>query len=187
MIITTATSGFPTFLRTIEEFEAWEKQQPHEGSYEFVRGRIIPKPSMKQEEFYIADFLTRKFIRTKAFEAGHTLMAEGDSYIDNVRKRIPDLTYTTAQQHKAIRCGERINTFFAIEILSESESYDDVLEKLQDYFDGGTKLVWYIIPKRRKIFAYTSPDESKAYKEQDVISASPLLPDFSFTVSDLFA
>ncbi len=79
-----------------------------------------------------------------------------------------------------------MNTLFAIEILSDSESYEDVLDKLQDYFDGGAQLVWYIAPKRQKIFAYTSSDESKTYKGQDVISAAPAVAELQFLVSEMF-
>lgn len=187
MIATPSLPALPTHLQTVDEFEQWEHQYHHEGSYEFVRGRVIPKPAMKQDEFYIADFLTRQFIKTTVFQAGHTLMPEGDSYVDDARKRIPDLTYITADQYQAIRRGERVKTLFAIEILSDSESYDDVLDKLQDYFDGGAQLVWYIAPKRQKIFAYTSPDESKTYKGQAVISAAPVVPELQFVVADMFA
>ena len=187
MISSPANPTLPTHLQTVDAFEQWERQHPHEGSYEFVRGRIIPKPAMKQNEFFIADFLIRQFVRTTVFQLGHTLMPEGDSYVDGSRKRIPDLTYVTVDQNQAIRRGERVNTLFAIEILSDSESYDDVLEKLQDYFDGGAQLVWYIVPKRQKIFAYTSPDESKTYKGQDVISAAPVVPELQFVVAEMFA
>ena len=187
MISSPANPTLPTHLQTVDAFEQWERQHPHEGSYEFVRGRIIPKPAMKQNEFFIADFLIRQFVRTAVFQVGHTLMPEGDSYVDGSRKRIPDLTYVTVDQNQAIRRGERVNTLFAIEILSDSESYDDVLEKLQDYFDGGAQLVWYIVPKRQKIFAYTSPDESKTYKGQDVISAAPVVPELQFVVAEMFA
>jgi len=37
------------------------------------------------------------------------------------------------------------------------------------------------------IFAYTSPDESKAYKGQEVISAAPVVPELQFAVADMFA
>ncbi|RRA99746.1 Uma2 family endonuclease [Larkinella rosea] len=187
MIATPTTLTLPTHLQTVDEFEAWERTYHHEGNYEFVRGQIIPKPAMKQEEFYIADFLVRQFIHTAVFQQGHSLMPEGDSYVDNARKRIPDLIYITAEQHQAIRRKERISALFAIEILSDSESYEDVLDNLQDYFDGGAQLVWYIAPKRRKIFAYSSPDESKTYKDQDVISTAPVVPDLQFVVAEMFA
>ena len=78
--------------------------------------------------------------------------------------RVPDLSYYDAGQLKAMRQQEKQATQFAIEILSDSESYQDVLDKIQDYFDRGAQLVWYVVPKQQKIYVYTSPDESKAYK-----------------------
>lgn len=188
MIATPAPAlSLPTHLQTVEEFEQWQRQYVHEGSYEFVRGRIVEKEPMKQNELDLIDFLVRQFIETPQFRQRHTLYSEIDTYIDNFRKRVPDLTYFTAEQRQAIRQGERVNTLFAIEILSDSESYQDVLDKIQDYFDGGTQLVWYIVPKQKKIHVYTSPDESKVYKGANVISAAPVLPDFQFIVADLFA
>lgn len=180
-------SALPITLKTVEEFELWQRQHSAEGNFEFVRGRIIPKASMKQDEVFIANFLIRTFIKTTSFQRGDTLLPETDSYIDSVRKRTPDLTYFTAEQQQIIRRGERINTRFAIEILSDSETHEDVLDKIQDYFDGGAQLVWYIVPKRQKIYVYTSPDESKAYKGDDLLSASPVAPDFQFKVGELFA
>ena len=62
-----------------------------------------------------------------------------------------------------------------------------MVDKVQDYFDAGVQLVWYILPKNQKIEAYTSPDDRKVYKGQDTISAAPVIPEFAFTVADLFA
>lgn len=176
----------PTHLTTVEEFEQWQQQPGTDGNFEFVRGRLIPK-SMKQNETDIADFLTRQFTQTAVYQQKHGLYAEMDSYVDSTRKRIPDLTYVTAEQRQAIRRGERVGTLFAVEILSDSESHEDVLDKIQDYFDGGALLVWYIMPKRQKIWAYTSPDELIVFKGQQTISAAPVVPDFQFLVADLFA
>lgn len=176
----------PTHLQTIDEFEAWQHEVGNDGSFEFVRGQIIPK-SMKQDEVLIARFLMRRFTRTAVYQQNHELMPEADSYVDNKRKRIPDLTYFTAEQLESIRQGNRVKTLFAIEILSDSESHQDVLDKIQDYFDGGAQLVWYIVPIRQKIYAYTSPDHSTVFKGQQTISAAPVIGDFQFVVADLFA
>jgi Uma2 family endonuclease len=176
----------PTTLQTVNEFEAWERNHSHEGSYEFVRGRIIAK-SLAQRKLNIAAFLVRLFSRTKAYQQGCILMPMVDSYIDDFRLRVPDLTYFTAEQRQAIRQGERVNTLFAIEILSDSESHEDVLEKIEDYFDGGAQLVWYIVPKRKIIEAYTAPFDRRVYSANDQISAAPVIAELSFIVADLFA
>ncbi len=185
--LATPTPVLPTNLRTVDEFEQWQQQYAHEGSYEFVRGRIIEKKEMKQLEAFIIKFLTRLFSATAAYQQGDELFQEMDSYIDDTRKRRPDLAYFTLAQILETGEGIRQRTQFAIEILSASESFQDVTEKVQDYFDAGAVLVWYILPISQKIVVYTSADESKAYKGDALVSASPLLPDFQFTVSDLFA
>jgi Uma2 family endonuclease len=183
----TFSETLPTSLQTVEEFEAWERLHAHEGSFEFVAGRIIPKESVKQNEQRIIRFLNRLFIKTKAFAVGDELFQEMDSYVDGTRKQVPDLAYFNNEQITNSGNGVRNSTVFPIEILSDSESYEDVDDKIQDYFDAGAAFVWYIAPKRQRIYVYTAPGESKAYAGADVISAAPILPDFSFIVSDLFA
>lgn len=182
----TPTLVLPTDLKTVAEFEQWQQQPGNDGNFEFVRGRIIPK-SMKQIEVLLGNFLLRRFIQTSAFQRGDIMMAESDSYVDAARKRIPDLTYFSEEQLEAIRRREQVSALFAIEILSDSESHQDVLDKIQDYFDGGAQLVWYIAPRRQKIYAYTSPDESTVFKGPQTITAAPVIPDFQFVVDDLFA
>lgn len=183
----TATELLPTHFQTVDEFERWERAYGRDGSYEFIRGRIIEKNDMKQEEYLLLKFLTRLFIKTAAFERGDELTPEMDSYVDNQRKRRPDLAYFTLEQIEDTRTGNRQKTRFAIEILSDSESYQDVINKVEDYFDAGAELVWYIIPENKKINVYTSADHSQAYKGADLISAAPVLPDFQFRVEELFA
>ena len=175
----------PTNLQTVDEFEQW--QYAHEGSYEFVRGRIIDRGGVPQRYLRYHSFLTRRFYQTELHQQGDTLITRIDSYVSATCLRVPDLSYYNVGQLEAMRRREKQATRFAIEILSDSESYQDVLDKIQDYVDGGVQLVWYVVPKQQKIYVYTSPDESKAYKGTDVISATPVVPDFQFIVADLFA
>ena len=114
------------------------------------------------------------------------MLSEGDAYVDTFRKRIPDLAIFTDEQIREAKTGKRVMPPLAIEILSDSESQNDFLEKVQDYFDAGVQLVWYIAPKQQKIYAYTSLDDIKVFKKQDVCSAAPVVPDFQFVIQDLF-
>jgi Uma2 family endonuclease len=185
--IETYPETLPTNLQTVDEFEAWANQHVHEGSFEFVRGQIIPKEAMKQNEYFLVKFLTRLFSTTNAFKRGDELTPEMDSYVDGRRKRVPDLAYFTNDQINETRQSIRQSTTFAIELLSDSESFEDVAEKIEDYFDAGAQLVWYIAPKRQRVYVYTGPDLYKVYKNTDTVTAEPVLPDFSFVVNDLFA
>jgi len=172
--------------RTVAEFEQWQRAYGDEGQYEFVRGQIIPKPAMKQNEVFVALFLNRLFLTTQAHANGDALLAELDAYVDEDRKRIPHLSYYPIELLRQMQQDVRVAPPFAIEILSDSEKENDIIEKIQDYFDAGVRLVWYIVPKFQKIYAYTSPDDIRVFRGEQVISAAPVLPDFQFAVADLF-
>lgn len=173
---------------TVAEFELWLLEQPElaDKRFEFVEGRMIEKEGMKQNEFFIVKFLSRLFAKTAMYEMGGEFISEGDAYINEKRKRIPDIAYFTASQIAEARIGKRLNTLFAIEILSPNDNFQDVAEKIQDYFEAGAKLVWYILPKQEQIYAYTAPTKVQILRGEDICSAEPVLSDFSFAVKDMF-
>ena len=85
-------------LSTVKEFEQWEAKRKSDTNYEFYYGEIIKKAGMKPLEILLADFLIRCFLTTEAFNKRGTLMPECDVYIDEFRKRIPDLAYFERSQ-----------------------------------------------------------------------------------------
>ncbi len=176
-------SGKP---KTVAEFEVWEFKRKSDYNYEFYYGEIIKKPGMKQLEFFIVKFLNRNFSKTAAYAAGAELIPEADVYIDGFRKRIPDVSFYTEAQIKAAAKGEKVVPAFAIEILSDSETLIHIETKIQDYFDAGVQLVWYILPKSKKIYAYSSPSELNVFIAGQSIKASPVLPDFEINIEQLF-
>lgn len=176
-------------FKTVDEFEAWVTNNSllNDKRFEFVNGKIIEKSGMEQEEFFIAQFLMRLFVKTMAYANGDELIVESDSHIDNKRKRIADIGYFTKRQIKEARKGKRFAPALAIEILSPNEKLEEIVDKIQDYFDAKVQLVWYIFPKQEQIYAYTSPTDLKVYKGKNICSAAPVLTDFPFKINDLFA
>ena len=177
-------------VKTVAEFEMWLGRQSglSDKRFEFVRGRIIEKPGMKQNELFIVTFLLDLFLTTNTFKNKKgRLIPELDSYLDNKRKRIPDIAYFTQEQVKGMRRGEKFSSPFTIEVISPNDKFLDIEEKIADYFDANVKLVWCISPKQQQIYVYTSPTEVKIYKGSAVCSAKPVLSDFSFKVENMFA
>jgi hypothetical protein len=62
----------------------------------------------------------------------------------------------------------------------------EVVDKMQDYLDGGAQLVWCIIPKGKKITPYTSPGDAHTYKGSDTLNAYYIEPDFQVVAAALF-
>jgi Uma2 family endonuclease len=172
---------------TVLEFENWLSKKKTDYNYEFIDGQAIKKQPMKQNEFQIIDFLIRLFIKTAQYNQGDNLLTEADTYIDEYRKRIPDLAYFTSQQIKDARNGTKVVPAFVIELLSDSESFNDVEIKIQDYFKAGVQNVWYINPKTQTIHSYTSAKTVTIHAGSDECHAAPSVPDFRFIVQDLFA
>lgn len=73
-----------------------------------------------------------------------------------------------------------------VEILSPDDRWDDVMEKLADYFAAGVDRAWVVAPKLRSVFAYRSLTESRQLGEGDLLSDEEILPGFSLPVAQLF-
>lgn len=72
-------------FKTVAEFDEWLSEQSSlvDKRFEFIDGKIMEKPAMKQEEVFIVTFLLDLFYTTKAFQnrVGR-LVPELDSHIE---------------------------------------------------------------------------------------------------------
>jgi Uma2 family endonuclease len=75
----------------------------------------------------------------------------------------------------------------AVEVVSPSETANDVREKVQDYLDAGTALVVVIYPKTRELVAHTPDGLARTYRGDETFTAPDVLPGFSCRVAELFA
>jgi len=74
----------------------------------------------------------------------------------------------------------------AIEVVSPSESAQEVQEKVDDFLAAGTSLVWVAYPKNRVIVAHTPDNLARTYRADDLLTAPDVLPGFACRVTDLF-
>jgi hypothetical protein len=49
-----------------------------------------------------------------------------------------------------------------VEIISPSNSADEVIDKVDEYFRAGTRLVWVIYPNAQRVYVYTLPTDVTA-------------------------
>lgn len=173
-------------LANVAEFEQWLAKKKTDYNYEFINGQAVKKQPMKQNELFIVTFLMDMFMTTQSFANKGRLVPEIDVYIDEYRKRIPDLAFFTAQQIQQARSGTKVVPTFVIELLSESEGYDFVADKINDYFRVGVQVVWYLNPKKQNIHLYLSANEMKVLSGEDTCSAAPAIPDLELMVKAIF-
>jgi Uma2 family endonuclease len=75
---------------------------------------------------------------------------------------------------------------FAIEVLSVSNTPQEMLRKRVQYFGKGVRLVWEIDAEARTLVRYTGAELLQTFSAGAVISGEPVLPGFTLNLSELF-
>lgn len=74
----------------------------------------------------------------------------------------------------------------AVEVVSPTNTADEVVDKMNDYFTHGVELVWVIYPRQRLIYAYQSRLQNQMLDEQGTLDGGAVIPGFQLKISDLF-
>jgi Uma2 family endonuclease len=73
-----------------------------------------------------------------------------------------------------------------VEIMSPTNSWEDMRSKLKEYFDVGVDTVWIVEPANRAVQVYRGIDDVQTLEEGDVLTGDEPLDGFSVEVADLF-
>jgi len=116
----------------------------------------------------------------------------------------PDLGYILSQNPDIVRCPDvsfirqqrqpeaRLSKFFpgapdlAVEVLSPSDTVDEVEEKLANYFAAGTHTVWVVKPRTQSIDVWTAGKLTLSLQPDDPLTHPQLLPGFECRVRSIF-
>lgn len=74
----------------------------------------------------------------------------------------------------------------AVEILSASNTRQEMEHKLKDYFATGVCLVWYIDPPTQRVSVYRSVDAEQVFTAPQTINGGEVLPGFALSLDDFF-
>ena len=104
--------------------------------------------------------------------------------------RLPDVSYIS-WEHFAGRKLPHVQILgvapdLAIEVLSPSNTKKEMARKREEYFKAGTKCVWLLDPKNRKMKVYSAPDAFIEYDENQEIECATVLPGFRLSLRELF-
>ena len=104
--------------------------------------------------------------------------------------RMPDFSFTAwASLPNNTAHLEQVSDYapdLAVEILSPSNTKAEMVEKVRDFFEHGTKLFWIIDPKHRTATVYTSPETFVVLTAADSLDGGDVLPGFALPLAKLF-
>lgn len=166
-------------------------RRPELGPCELVNGKIVPMAPTGHIHGWMEAKLTGDLLayaeRTGAWEV---LVGEAGVYIrrnpDTVRAA--DILLISAERYACCASPSYLNVApeLAIEILSPDDRWNEVREKITDYFSVGVDRVWVFDPRQRKAFAYRSPSDVQQLERDRVLSDEELFPGLSIPLARIF-
>ena len=163
-----------------------------EGLYEVIDGRVVEKP-MGVYEVWLAAWVCKRLDRfldlTPLGRAVPEMIFDLRPTID--RERRPDVAFVSFDRWARNRQVPQARSWavvpdLAIEIVSPTNTADEVADKLGEYFMVGVRSVWVVYPRQRNVYAYTSPKEVRVLTEGDELDGGNVLPGFSIPVQTIF-
>lgn len=75
---------------------------------------------------------------------------------------------------------------FVIELLSPSDSWEDLLSKMAEYQANGTRLGWLIDPDTKRVAIYRPMQPVELLQNPVVLSGQDVLPDFALRLGNVW-
>jgi|SRR5690242_10174702 len=170
----------PRTLLSVEEFAALpDDGMKHELSEGALIGTALSKPRHGECQvrlgsaiwkFIVPRGLGKVFTESGYRLSAHTVRGPDVSFVRSSRLQDPDEYFEGAPD-------------LAVEIVSPGDDASDLREKIKQYLDAGTLVVWVIYPRSRQVEIHTPDKTIRRLGVEDTLEASELLPGFQLSIS----
>lgn len=166
---------------------------PQEGHrYELVDGEPIDMGNSGMEHGEIGSLLGGLLaIYVRQQKLGTVCDSSTAFSLKSGNKRSPDISFVAKARLQGLKRPPR--GFFqgspdlAVEILSPGNTIEEIHDKIVEYFENDTRLVWVIHPAEKYVLVYHSPEPDRLLRPQDSLDGEAIVPGFSIGVAELFA
>ncbi len=193
---TTALSANLELVQPPVNQKIWTDEQfmalPEDGNlYELVDGELVVLAYSGLEHGYLASFLgsfLTTFVRT--YKLGVTCDSSTAFKMKTGNNRSPDIAFIAKERLQGLKRLPK--GFFegapdlAVEIISPNNTFEEIHNKLVEYFENGTRLVWVILPDEDCVLVYHKPKPSKLLQLEDSLDGEDVVPNFSLPLMELF-
>jgi Uma2 family endonuclease len=161
------------------------------GPCELIDGRIIPMAPTGGEHGNIESNLTselRVFVRQR--QLGWVMSGEVGIYTRRNPDRVrgADVLFISKE-----RAAERPAGFLktapdlVVEVISPTDRWQDMQQKIEEYFAIGVHWIWVVEPENRVVRVYQSPTQVQKLTEDEILTGEGILTGFTLSVAEIFA
>lgn len=160
---------------------------------EIVNGQCVKKPPMGNFQVWVASILAQQLghhARTQRLGRVFSGMRFKINPAGDPQRR-PDVAFVSYERWPRERKinsenGLEVAPDLAIEVISPSNSADEVINKIGEYFKAKVRRVWVIYPIDRLIYVYESPKKNIILDINDELDGENILPGFRLSLAELF-
>ena len=156
-------------------------------SYEYIKGRLVPMSISTMEHGVISAniiILLNNYVRQHQLGQVYTA---GTTFQIGKSGRNPDVAFVSqARIPENIRQASPIPPDLAVEVVSPSDKFYDVQEKVLEYLDAGTRMVWVIELIAKTVTVYRSPNDIKTLTVNDTLTGEDVIEGFQCAVAEIF-
>lgn len=172
------------------EADALRINDRKEALCELVDGTLVEKVVSTFESYVAATiiYLITDYLQSNPI--GIVTAGDGELWILPNRMRIPDVAFISWVRFPGGELPKdrvyKVAPDLAVEILSPGNTRREMELKLDDYFQAGVRLVWYVDPATRTAEIYTARDAVRTIDESGDLDCGEVLPGLSINLGDLF-
>jgi Uma2 family endonuclease len=175
---------------TATEQDVLDVQRREGRTCELINGTLVEKVMGMQEArlaivlgFFLESFLSRHNL-------GIVTGPDGTLKLTTGLLRIPDVMFVSWDhlpgREFPAQPIPRLTIDLAVEVISKGNTKAEMERKLREYFEAGTRLVWFLYPKNRTARVYTSPGQFTRLTEDQTLDGGNVLPGFTLSLRELF-
>lgn len=157
--------------------------------YEIVNGHKEVKMAGALHGRIGAKLITKLGMYLEQYPIGETYISN-TTFVIGANERMPDVSFVSSERIPASGTPStkwEIAPDLAVEVVSPTDIWDKVNEKVDEYFAAGVKQVWLVSLPLERVTVYDSPTQSLTLTATDELTSERLLPGFKCRVADLFA
>ncbi len=175
---------------TANEQHAIDINESNTGLVELIDGILVEKTVSYYESnlaFKIARMID-DFLATN--EIGAVAGADGMVRLSPGQIRVPDVSFVAWDSLSGGEIPEEPVLVqapdLAVEVLSRSNTKQEMDRKLRDYFTSGVRAVWVLNPKTKSMKVYSAPDRFEEVGASGTVDGGEVLPGFQLSLENLF-
>lgn len=164
---------------------------PKDGRYELVNGELVDMGNSGIEHGEIGSFLGGSLsLYVRSNKLGVVCDSSTAFTMKSGNRRSPDVSFIAKERLQGVKRLPKGyfqgSPDLAVEILSPTNTVEEIHDKIVEYFENGTRLVWVIHPDEQYVLVYHSPSPDRLLRLADSLDGEEVVFGFSLTVAELF-